>query len=109
MSNQITRPRWITITVSLMFAVGIFNIMFAFTGATARYGMFYPAVQVLLTIGFITSLSGIWEMERWGLVLLPIILAVALAADLYLGAFRYYTLALWGPMIAFAWNRRYFK
>jgi hypothetical protein len=109
MPNQLIRPRWITVTVSLLFAAGIFNILVAFTGATARYGMFYPALQLLFTIGYLLALSGIWEMERWGLILFPIILTAALAADIYLGAFRYYTVALWGPVIAFWWNRRQFK
>jgi hypothetical protein len=105
MSNSTVRPRWISVTAGLLFAAGIFNILFAFTGATARYGMFYPAAQVLLTIGYLTALSGIWEMERWGLILLPVVLAAALAADICLGAFRYHTLLVWGPVIAF-WSQR---
>jgi hypothetical protein len=109
MSNPNVRPRWITITAGLLFAAGIFNILVAFTGATARYGMFYPAAQVLLTIGYLTALSGIWEMERWGLILLPVMLAAALATDLYLGAFRYLNLLAWVAVIAFWTQRKRFK
>ncbi|MFN7279000.1 MAG: hypothetical protein ACK5VH_02485 [bacterium] len=109
MSNPNVRPRWITMTAGLLFAAGIFNILVAFTGATARYGMFYPAAQVLLTIGYLTALSGIWEMERWGLLLLPVVLAVALATDLYLGAFRYLNLLAWVAVIAFWTQRKRFK
>jgi hypothetical protein len=109
MTEQNARPRWITITASLLFAAGIFNILVAFTGATARYGMFYPAAQVLLTIGYLTAVSGIWEMERWGLILLPVVLAVALATDLYLGAFRYPNLLAWVAVIAFWTQRKRFR
>jgi hypothetical protein len=109
MSNPNVRPRWITMTAGLLFAAGIFNILVAFTGATARYGMFYPAAQVLLTIGYLTALSGIWEMERWGLILLPVVLAAALATDLYLGAFRYLNLLAWVAVIAFWTQRKRFK
>lgn len=109
MSEQNARPRWITLTAGLLFAAGIFNILVAFTGATARYGMFYPAAQVLLTIGYLTALSGIWEMERWGLILLPVVLAAALATDLYLGAFRYSGLLVWVAVIAFWTQRKRFR
>jgi hypothetical protein len=109
MSNHIARPRWISVTVGLLFAAGIFNILVAFTGATARYGMFYPAVQVLTTIGFVLALSGIWEMERWGLILLPVILLISLGIDLYLEAFRYPVLAVWLPLPFFWFRRKMFK
>jgi hypothetical protein len=109
MPDQIVRPRWISVTAGLLFAAGIFNILMAFTGATARYGMFYPAVQVLLTIGYLTALSGIWEMERWGFILLPFVLVAALATDLWLGAFRYYNLLPWLPMIVFWIEKRRFR
>lgn len=105
MTTSSSRPRWITLTLSLLFAAGIFNILVAFTGATARYGMFYPALQVLLTIGFLMALSGIWEMERWGLVLLPLVLLAAMGIDLYLGAFRYPVLLIWLPVVLF-WRHR---
>ena len=109
MPDQIVRPRWISVTAGLLFAAGIFNILMAFTGATARYGMFYPAVQVLLTIGYLTALSGLWEMERWGLILLPFVLVAALVTDLWLGAFRYYNLLPWLPMFVFWIERRRFR
>lgn len=109
MSDRNRRPRWITITLAILFAAGIFNILVTFTGATAKYGMFYPALQVLLTIGYLLALSGIWEMERWGLILLPIILAASLAIDIQIGAFRYPVVAIWIPVLAFWGYRSRFK
>jgi uncharacterized membrane protein (DUF106 family) len=102
------RPLFITILVSILFAGGLINILYAFTGAFASYGMFYPAGLVFLTILFMAALSGIWAMEKWGLWLFPFVLAGRLALDLATGAFHYAALLLLLFFFVFLYFRRRF-
>ena len=80
------RPALVTITVYLLFAAGIIQIIYSFTGATARYGRFYPAVQVLLNIAVFVALTGILSMEKWGLWLFLFALALRVIIDFWVGA-----------------------
>jgi hypothetical protein len=61
------RPAWLPWVLGLMFAAGLANLIYMFTGAYASYGNLYPAAVALLTVVMFAGLSGIWNMERWGL------------------------------------------
>lgn len=102
------RPLFVTIMVSILFAGGLINILYAFTGAFASYGMFYPAGLVFLTILLMAALSGIWAMEKWGLWLFPFVLVGRLGLDIATGAFHYTELLLILPLIVFLYSRQRF-
>jgi hypothetical protein len=97
-----SRPVWLPWICSLLFAAGLLNIMYTFTGAYAPYGNFYPAAMALLTVVVFAGLSGIWSMEKWGVWVFSIALACILVVNLLAGAFQWYLLLLLVPACLFA-------
>jgi len=91
------RPLAVTITLFVMALLGLSSIIYSFTGAYAPYGLFYPAAHMLLIVGIFASFAGIGSMERWGLGLFLVMLALKFGLDLYTGAFRAWELALLLP------------
>jgi hypothetical protein len=73
--TTIKAPLPVTITIYLLASAGLFNIIYSFTGAYAPYGLFYPAVNVLVTVGLFASFAGLSNMEKWGLYLFFVMLA----------------------------------
>ena len=94
------------ILLGVLFAMGIFDILYSFTGAYAQYGLLYPASHVLLTIILFLSLSFIWYRERWALFLFAGVILAHLGVDLFVGAFHPIKLLLLLPFPAFLylWN-----
>lgn len=95
--TTIKAPLPVTITIYLLAAAGLFNIIYSFTGAYASYGLFYPAVNMLVTVGLFASFAGLANMEKWGLYLFFVMLAIKFGIDLYTGAFSYWHLLLLVP------------
>lgn len=89
------------ILLGVLFAMGIFDILYSFTGAYAQYGLLYPASHVLLTIILFLSLSFIWYHERWALFLFAGVILAHLGVDLFVGAFHPAKLLLLIPLPAF--------
>jgi hypothetical protein len=100
-AESIARPAIITALCSALLAVGIFNIIYTFTGAYAPYGLLYSAVHTLLTVVIFAAVSGIWAMEKWGVYVFLACLAVKFGLDFYTGAFKYWELVLLVPAIVF--------
>jgi hypothetical protein len=96
-----SRPRLVAITVYLLFAAGLFQIIYSFTGATATYGRFYPAAQVLLVILAFVALTGILSMEKWGVWLFLAALAARVLVDFQVGAVHPASLLLLVPAAIF--------
>lgn len=96
-----SRPLAITVTVYLLFAAGIFQIIYSFTGATAEYGRFYPAAQVLLIIVIFAALSGILSMEKWGAWLFLAAVGMRLLLEFWVGAVHPASLLLLVPAAIF--------
>lgn len=107
--TAIKTPLAVTITIYLLAAAGIFNIIYSFTGVYAPYGLFYPAVIMLVTVGLFASFAGIANMEKWGLYVFFVMLAIKFGVDLYTGAFSYWNLLLLVPAGIFLAFYRKFK
>lgn len=90
-------PLPVTVTIYLLAAAGIANIIYSFTGVYAPYGLFYPAVSMLVPVGVFASFAGLANMEKWGLYLFLVMLAIKFGVDIYTGAFSYWNLLLLAP------------
>jgi hypothetical protein len=102
-------PSLIIWTCTALYALGLMNIIYSFTGAYAGYGNFYPAINVLIIIILFAALSGIWSMEKWGLYLFLFVLGIKLGLDVTKGAFKYWELLLLIPAVIFLSYRKKMK
>jgi hypothetical protein len=100
-TTPLNRPPWLTWVIGLFYAAGLFHLIYMFTGAYAPYGNLYPAAMALLTVAMFAGLSGIWNMEKWGVWVFTAGVVVKLAVDLLAGAFQWPELALMVPAAAF--------
>jgi hypothetical protein len=100
------RPLILTGIISILFALGLFNVIYAFTGAFAPYGIYYPAANVFLIILMFAALAGLWSMEKWGLWLFLIFVGLKLILDIWTNAFHYAELLLLLPAALFLLNRK---
>jgi len=87
--------------IGVLFALGIFDILYSFTGAYAPYGLLYPASHVFLTIILFLSLSFIWYRERWALFLFAGVILAHFGVDYFVGAFHPMKLLMLLPLPAF--------
>lgn len=97
----VNRPLAVTAICSLLFALGIFNIIYTFTGVYAPYGVYYSAVNALMVVIMFAALSGIWVMEKWGVYLFIVLIIIKAGIDLYSGAFSWWELLLLVPALLF--------
>ncbi len=95
-----------TVTISILFALGLFNVIYAFTGAYAPFGIYYPAVNVFLIILMFAALAGLWSMEKWGLWLFLVFVVLKLILDVWTGAFQFAELALLIPAALFLFKKK---
>jgi hypothetical protein len=100
------RPALLTWTIALLFTLGLFTVIYAFTGAFAPYGIYYSAGNVFLIILMFAALSGLWSMEKWGLWLFLVFTALKLTLDLITGAFHFAELVLIAAAIVFLFHRK---
>lgn len=89
------------ILIGVMFAIGLADVVYSFTGTYARYGLLYPSAHVLLNIILFLALSFIWSKEKWAAWLFLSIVLVHLGLDLFVGAFSYLKLVLLLPAFYF--------
>ena len=99
--QPVFRPWLITAICSILFAAGIFSIIYTFTGAFAPYGVYYSALNAVIIVIMFAALSGIWVMEKWGVYLFVLLTLIKCGLDLYSGAFTYWELFLLIPVIVF--------
>lgn len=99
--ETINRPLLVTIFCSLLLTVGLFNIVYTFTGIYAPYGLLYSAAYTLLTIIMFAAISGIWSMEKWGVYVFLGVIALKYVLDVYTGAFHFLELLLLLPSAYF--------
>jgi len=97
----VIRPVSITAICSILFAAGIFNIIYTFTGVYAPYGVYYSAVNTIIIVIMFAALSGVWVMEKWGVYLFTLLVIIKCCLDLYSGAFSWWELLLLVPVIVF--------
>jgi hypothetical protein len=87
--------------IGILFALGLFDILYTFAGFHAQYGLLYPAAHVLLNVLLFVSISFIWSKEKWAVFLFTGILVGHFALDLYVGAFQLWKLLLLIPALLF--------
>jgi hypothetical protein len=100
------RPSIMTGIISALFALGLFNVIYAFTGAYAAFGIYYPAANVFLIILMFAALAGLWSMEKWGLWLFLVFIGLKLVLDIWTHAFYYADLLLLIPAALFLFKRK---
>jgi hypothetical protein len=103
------RPPYLGALIGVLFLSGLVSIAFDFTGANAEKGMFYPAVNALLTVTMFVALSLAWELDRWGVYLFVVFAALKLALDLWVGAFVWWDGLLLPPLAYFFFFRSRFS
>lgn len=107
MSDNISlRPLFVTIASVVMLVLGVFNVIYSFTGIYAPYGLLYTAIHTLLTVVMFAGIAGVWSMEKWGVFVFLIVIALKYALDIYSGAFSWWTLLLLVPAFVFLYYRK---
>jgi len=89
------------ILLGSLFALGLFDMVYSFTGAYAKFGILYPAAHALLNIILFLALSFIWSKENWAAWLFLGIVLAHMGLDLAVGAFEFFKLVLFIPAIYF--------
>lgn len=89
------------IFIAVLSVLGLFDIIYTFTGATAQLGILYPSGHVLLNIVGFVAISFIWSREKWANWLFLGVVAAHLGLDLLVGGFVLYKLLLLIPAIYF--------
>lgn len=103
------RPPYLGALVAVLFLSGLVAIAFDFTGANAEKGMFYPAANALLVVTMFVALSLAWELDRWGVYLFGLFVALKLALDAWAGAFAWWDGLLLLPLAYFFFFRSRFS
>jgi hypothetical protein len=98
----VNRPVLVSIACTMLFIVGLISIVFAFFGVYAINGVLYSAIHMLLTITVFAALSGVWQMERWGIWLFSVMMFVKIGLDVFYHAFSFWELLLFLPILVFA-------
>jgi hypothetical protein len=89
------------ILLGCLFALGLFDLVYSFTGAYSKFGILYPAAHALLNIILFLALSFIWSKEKWAAWLFLGIVVAHMGLDLAVGAFQFFKLFLFLPVIYF--------
>ncbi|NCU06174.1 MAG: hypothetical protein GXC73_19630 [Chitinophagaceae bacterium] len=102
------RPMLITILCVALFAWGMGEIVFSYTGNTAlnKSGVdtLYPAINALMMVFSFVALSGTWTMEKWGPISFVIVVTLKLFVDLLFGHFNPLYLLAYIPAVVFLLN-----
>jgi len=87
--------------IAVLSVLGLFDIIYTFTGASAQLGLLYPAAHVLLNIIGFVAISFIWSREKWATWLFLGVILAHLSLDLLVGGFQTLKLLLLVPAIYF--------
>ncbi len=108
--SKTPRPLLVTILCALLFAWGLFEIAYSYTGNTAlnKSGVdtLYPAVNALMMVFSFVALSGVWSMEKWGPITFAIVVSVKILVDLMFGHFNAVYFIGFVPAIIFLLNMK---
>lgn len=95
-----------TVFIALLSVLGLFDIIYTFTGASAQLGILYPAAHVLLNIIGFVAISFIWSREGWASWLFLGVVVAHLGLDLIVGGFEPLKLLLLIPAGYFLLSKR---
>lgn len=94
------------IFIAVLSVLGLFDIIYTFTGASAQLGILYPSGHVLLNIVGFVAISFIWSREKWANWLFLGVILAHLALDLIVGGFVPLKLLLLIPAVYFFMVKR---
>ena len=94
------------IFIAVLSVLGLFDIIYTFTGITAQLGILYPSAHVLLNIVGFVAISFIWSREKRANWLFLGVVVAHLLLDLLVGGFQPLKLFLLVPAIYFFINKR---
>ncbi len=92
--------------IALLSFLGLYDIIYTFTGASAQLGILYPAAHVLLNIIGFVAISFIWSNEKWASWLFLGVVLAHLGLDLLVGGFQPWKLILLVPALFFLLGKR---
>jgi len=87
--------------ISVLAVLGLFDIIYTFTGASAQLGILYPSAHVLLNIIGFVAISFIWSRDKWANWLFLGVVLSHLFLDLVVGGFNWLKLLLLIPALYF--------
>jgi hypothetical protein len=94
------------IFIAVLSVLGLFDIIYTFTGVSAQLGILYPSGHVLLNIIGFVAISFIWSREKWANWLFLGVILAHLGLDLLVGGFQPMKLLLLVPAIFFFLTKR---
>jgi hypothetical protein len=100
-SKTAKKEYFFMVLLGCLFALGLFDLVYSFTGAYAIFGILYPSAHALLNIILFLALSFIWSKEKWAAWLFLGIVVAHMGLDLAVGAFEFFKLILFLPAIYF--------
>jgi hypothetical protein len=89
------------IFIGILSVLGLFDIIYTFTGVSAQLGILYPSAHVLLNIIGFVAISFIWSREKWANWLFLGVILAHLGLDFLVGGFEPLKLLLLIPSIFF--------
>jgi len=87
--------------IAVLSVLGLFDIIYTFTGASAQLGILYPSAHVLLNIVGFVAISFIWSRDKWANWLFLGVVLSHLLLDLVVGGFNWLKLLLLIPALYF--------
>jgi len=100
-ANQVSPPLTIKILCGLLFAYGIFEIIYTFSGAYGHLHVAYSAINAFIVVLSFVALSGVWAFEKWGSIAFALVIALKAGSDLLFGNFQLWQLLSVLPAIIF--------
>lgn len=94
-------PLVVLILCGLLFAYGIVEIIYTFSGAYGQLHVAYSAVNAFIVILSFVALSGVWAFEKWGPIAFALVIALKAGSDLFFGNFQLWQLLSVLPAIVF--------
>lgn len=94
------------IFIAVLSVLGLFDIIYTFTGASAQLGVLYPSAHVLFNIIGFVAISFIWTREQWANWLFLGVVLAHLGLDAVVGGFEPLKLLLLVPAIFFFFVKR---
>lgn len=101
------RPFELSIICLLIVLFGFFNIISMYIGVYSGIHTIYPAINALVVVFSFVSISGVWNMERWGPITFPLVILLKITVDIIFSTFSAWYLI--GFLIAFYFFRFYAK
>lgn len=92
--------------IAVLSVLGLFDIIYTFTGASAQLGILYPSAHVLLNIVGFVAISFIWSRDKWANWLFFGVVLAHLLLDFVVGGFNWLKLMLLIPALYFFFVKR---